>query len=1201
MKRLLLALAFPVLAHSADIRSIPSTLLFSAGTTTRDASGRDWAYLLWQAPAADLIANKVIAIYAKTGDASSGALFHREAIVQSSVDASVLGGIITRAETLGMDLNALDGALTGIAQAAELNVPSLPADRAARTAMVLRKAYTDPSLSASLRGVCVAQPSLALCLGLAWTGPMPTGATMTYELREFDSVTNSDLAVIGRVTLTGGAPVALPAAGNPVQLPDTTANGDLSIKVRWATPDALRRRVFLHQGFNVYRVAWSLVQAQGWGATPITPAQLQARIASGHAIKVNDSPLYTQTVLSDAEALDVMNNKAVHLNDDNHRNANPAAPTPFADGAEFGYIVTPRDLLGRDGVPSLAGYAQARRTLPPAVPTGLKVEVVRGVNPPTQFFRITWKQNADDAAVPTTCYEIFRSDGQVLDANGQPAGALVGQPLHQPGSSTRTIDDTNGVLVQERSYGITVRAVYAGAGGDIVSALSAPVYAALANETPPPAPYATATPQCLMPAVVFVDETTDTTPVANDGLNHFRMSCRRRDPNVDWAEFSVTIAVATVAEHTIELGRFDFGEDDVASFDFTLPTSYLDGSNVTPPPASNASGPPPPAIPFSFLRFSCRVGNPFTVISNPADYGQNYRNDTLPLTGTHVLNYLSGSLSLANLKVGEALSETFLNRVNATILSSFTVVDPATNLISGIAYTPTLSYRGNYVARVINGDLVGLGPALTSGFVSLTFIDPTPGGPAADASDYVVFPLSIPDCITNVGAAPVDGTGRTVPVSICVNSPPEAVEYRVYRRIDEGAPALVTSGKVTPGNMQSCVYDFGIPAAGGRVSHYAQVVGRNGVTSPMFFAGTQTVTPKPPLPVLAPPRATGNVLLPTMKLSWTCPTEGAERFEFFITTSTGGTYSSLNAQFSQWFVPTPASYNTNKKYKSATSLTTFSERLSEGLLTPRIGSVALGDGPQFEMELPVQPNVKYKVSMRARNRAVTGPTTTMYEFTWKSPPPPQVEHQIPWPFRHLPALGGLGTMKNLPSLPLTDLVWPDPNEGEQAGFKIGTIPRDSLSEFFGDIDNDGRYAFFVQPIATRLRFGFDSYVDQRYGFRGPTRLPAVLYRRQTPNEAWPNVSGEIIQVTPLVSNIAMKIEDDGNTWVLKDPFIAASIDKATVVGMPDGELPVSAVGLYLLDTTPRLAGAAYTYFLVCFSETTGEPECVFPANLEVRE
>jgi hypothetical protein len=185
-------------------------------------------------------------------------------------------------------------------------------------------------------------------------------------------------------------------------------------------------------------------------------------------------------------------------------------------------------------------------------------------------------------------------------------------------------------------------------------------------------------------------------------------------------------------------------------------------------------------------------------------------------------------------------------------------------------------------------------------------------------------------------------------------------------------------------------------------------------------------------------------------------------------------------------------------------------------------------------------------------------------------------------------------MKNLPSLPVSDLVWPSAADGDLAGFFIGSIPLSGLTESGSLADG-----FFIQPLLTRTRFGYDSYVDRRSGDNGPTKLPAVLYRRQTPNDAWPQCSGDVVQVSPLISHIAWTKAHNDEYWVLKDPFIAAARERFVPIGGDPGEF--TSIGLYLLDTTPRLAGAAYNYFLVCFSETTGEPECVFPAYLEVRE
>jgi hypothetical protein len=110
-------------------------------------------------------------------------------------------------------------------------------------------------------------------------------------------------------------------------------------------------------------------------------------------------------------------------------------------------------------------------------------------------------------------------------------------------------------------------------------------------------------------------------------------------------------------------------------------------------------------------------------------------------------------------------------------------------------------------------------------------------------------------------------------------------------------------------------------------------------------------------------------------------------------------------------------------------------------------------------------------------------------------------------------------------------------------------------------------------------------------------LPAVLYRQQLTNAEWPIVSGDVVQVSPLISRIVWSDvpraldgpAPDLSKSFMRDPFIGVEIH---------GDDNVDRAELYLLDTTPRAIGAKYRYWLVRFDELTGAPDYIVPATLE---
>src|SRR5262249_51608797 len=129
--------------------------------------------------------------------------------------------------------------------------------------------------------------SISMCLGIAHAALLDPGQT-TFEVREFDFANNKDLGVVGRVTVQAGVAIELPAPGAAVQVPDNTAKGDLNVKLRWATPDELRRLSLLAYGFNVYRMKRAFAESHNYHLTPPTEAVLIGLLTDPNVHQVNN-------------------------------------------------------------------------------------------------------------------------------------------------------------------------------------------------------------------------------------------------------------------------------------------------------------------------------------------------------------------------------------------------------------------------------------------------------------------------------------------------------------------------------------------------------------------------------------------------------------------------------------------------------------------------------------------------------------------------------------------------------------------------------------------------------------------------------------------------------------------------------------------------------------------------------------------------
>jgi hypothetical protein len=105
---------------------------------------------------------------------------------------------------------------------------------------------------------------------------------------------------------------------------------------------------------------------------------------------------------------------------------------------------------------------------------------------------------------------------------------------------------------------------------------------------------------------------------------------------------------------------------------------------------------------------------------------------------------------------------------------------------------------------------------------------------------------------------------------------------------------------------------------------------------------------------------------------------------------------------------------------------------------------------------------------------------------------------------------------------------------------------------------------------------------------GQALLPIVVYRQQVANAAFPKVSGDIAQVTPLIERIAWTPPEPGSTAIyIPDRLIAGRWERS------DNEN--GSVFIYVRDTQPFLVGATYRYFVVRFNAQR-EIDQIIPAG-----
>src|ERR1035437_632618 len=211
-------------------------LIFTAGTTISNPPNQNWTYVLIGAPQPQLLAGKHFAIYGKPGFPTNAGAFTLRGTIFQQTDASSINNLLNQSTGLNEDLSSLNDTLSTLLHNVA-GAGSLPLAQKVLTAFSL--ASSDPQMGQSILLLAQLHPGLKLCAGQAFAEQIAT--TTTYEVRDVNLATGVAGDVLGRVTLTPGAPVVLPAPGFPFQVVTNAPSDDRRIRLRWGTPDALRR------------------------------------------------------------------------------------------------------------------------------------------------------------------------------------------------------------------------------------------------------------------------------------------------------------------------------------------------------------------------------------------------------------------------------------------------------------------------------------------------------------------------------------------------------------------------------------------------------------------------------------------------------------------------------------------------------------------------------------------------------------------------------------------------------------------------------------------------------------------------------------------------------------------------------------------------------------------------------------------------
>jgi hypothetical protein len=429
------------------------------------------------------------------------------------------------------------------------------------------------------------------------------------------------------------------------------------------------------------------------------------------------------------------------------------------------------------------------------------------------------------------------------------------------------------------------------------------------------------------------------------------------------------------------------------------------------------------------------------------------------------------------------------------------------------------------------------------------------------------------DCREHQPGGGGGGPLGTNDITIQFTPTPGSHEYRVYRRVDDGPLSLLCQGAVT--NILPCL-ENAPPVNGGTICFYLQLLDEHGNPSPMVLIGCIDTAPASPLstPVLTKITPTGDTNDPGMNISWFCPFYGVDRFELRVAElHSAPPTNNMGLSPELAFTGEPASSMTFSNFGTNLTLPFYP------FVTPKIGPGFGNNSPTFVIAGNMIIGRTYIMTVRALGKnGNAGDFSNFETFTWNvtnimSP-------QVPWPARPLPT-----TNANFAAL----AFFLSPTNASPV-FRTGTQTGNGV--LIGADLLLGRNVQTRQGPAV-IGGSYDPNMAVVTNTMGQGILPIAMYRYQVPNPNFPKVSGDVIQVSPLMETIAWQLAVSASTTnsIVQDPFVATTSFQITDTA--------HAVYLWLRDTQPQIAGARYRYVLVRLAENKEIDQLILSNEVEV--
>jgi hypothetical protein len=247
-------------------------------------------------------------------------------------------------------------------------------------------------------------------------------------------------------------------------------------------------------------------------------------------------------------------------------------------------------------------------------------------------------------------------------------------------------------------------------------------------------------------------------------------------------------------------------------------------------------------------------------------------------------------------------------------------------------------------------------------------------------------------------------------------------------------------------------------------------------------------------------------------------------------------------------------------------------------LTPKVGPAFGNNGAAFAVPCNIEVGKTYFARVRAVSpHGDVGNWSVYQSFIWSPSNTPAL--QVPWPARPLPT-----TNANF----FTFALYLSPTNASSA--EAAAAPSgNAVLVGYSSIGNEPYSVTNLPPHFKEIKETYNPNLALETNSFGDAIFPCTLYRYQVPSALFPTVSGDVIQVSPLMENIAYnQLRGDGYfTCYITDPFIA-------VTGASLGT--ANAIYLWIRDTQPQISGAKYKYILVHFDPVSHEIDQLIPSN-----